>query len=566
MIRITKQLLRIPTPAKWIIILLLILCGIGKPGLNAESAPSGIHVFNNSIFDEQTSTCLSSDGTSFLFDSASISNGIWETASSIQLVKLRNFVFTNHVYIADNRPETEIGNGRIMLPIIDSEESFYTSISQKLSLADVNRIKYPFHLSEAMRCWAEKLTKNTSNRWIKSRLLFEELATRPPCGANCQKLLYSTADQVFARWKNTEMLFRCQDYTLLYVTLARSLQIPAYAVNVSELFDGSKSQHVCALVVLGDKGILVDPTLGYFGVQHKRISVLDDTEVTAGLLSEASEMSDIEIACKLAPHLPLVQMNLFEKMIQFYRIEEARKVAKTLTEIDFVSAMGDYANAALAHKLGNLDEAIRLSRKAIAVNPNEIHYQELLARSYAQNGDLSEARQTLLKILKFSEPPQTIDEPVILANNPKRLAAWGLCEQGFRQLAFADYTNAIQSFSKAIDLFPKYADAFLGRGIANSQLGKTSEAIKCYDKVIIYNPNYLAAYMNRASLLLNNGNYIKAVDDCNHAIQLNSQLAESYLIRSIAKKNLGDLKGANADYTIAIKIKPSLEISEPVSR
>ena len=59
------------------------------------------------------------------------------------------------------------------------------------------------------------------------------------------------------------------------------------------------------------------------------------------------------------------------------------------------------------------------------------------------------------------------------------------------------YKKAIADFDKAIELNPKYADAYYNRGIAKRQLKQYKEAIADYDKAIKLNPKDANVYYNR---------------------------------------------------------------------
>lgn len=60
-----------------------------------------------------------------------------------------------------------------------------------------------------------------------------------------------------------------------------------------------------------------------------------------------------------------------------------------------------------------------------------------------------------------------------------------------------DLSTAIINFTKAIELDPKYANAYFNRGIAYSNLKKYPEAIADYTKAIELDPKYADAYYNR---------------------------------------------------------------------
>ena len=93
-----------------------------------------------------------------------------------------------------------------------------------------------------------------------------------------------------------------------------------------------------------------------------------------------------------------------------------------------------------------------------------------------------------------------------------------------------DFYDAIYQFTKAIELNPNYEDAYFWRG-----------KIRGYE---IINKDVEGAY------------YSEAIKDFNKVIELNPDNAEAYFWRGRAKFNFEDYKGAIADYTKVIKLKP----------
>jgi len=50
------------------------------------------------------------------------------------------------------------------------------------------------------------------------------------------------------------------------------------------------------------------------------------------------------------------------------------------------------------------------------------------------------------------------------------------------------YTKALESFDKAILLFPDYTEAWIGKGLVMDALGNSEQAVKYYDKALSINP------------------------------------------------------------------------------
>jgi tetratricopeptide (TPR) repeat protein len=55
------------------------------------------------------------------------------------------------------------------------------------------------------------------------------------------------------------------------------------------------------------------------------------------------------------------------------------------------------------------------------------------------------------------------------------------------------YAEAVASYDKAITINPKFAGAWMFRGVALGNLGKYAEAVDSVDKAIAINPDYAGA-------------------------------------------------------------------------
>ncbi len=117
---------------------------------------------------------------------------------------------------------------------------------------------------------------------------------------------------------------------------------------------------------------------------------------------------------------------------------------------------------------------------------------------------------------------------------------------------------ALQYFSKAIQLNPRYEYAYFMRGIIYQQVEEYQRSLADYSQAILINPNLQGAYYNRAILKCDKLNDCRgALADYNQAIAINSKYDEAYNARANLKYNeLKDFPGALADYNQAISINP----------
>ena len=117
----------------------------------------------------------------------------------------------------------------------------------------------------------------------------------------------------------------------------------------------------------------------------------------------------------------------------------------------------------------------------------------------------------------------------------------------FQRSAIADRTDA------------QNARVYNERGAAHSFLGEYDDAIDDYTRAIQLDPVFALAYRNRGSSHAHKGEWEEAVSDYTTAIHLDHNDAKSYLKRSEAYTRLGDRAKSQEDYEEAIQLDPSLK-------
>ncbi len=118
--------------------------------------------------------------------------------------------------------------------------------------------------------------------------------------------------------------------------------------------------------------------------------------------------------------------------------------------------------------------------------------------------------------------------------------------------------QAVQNFSRAIELNPKYEYAYFMRAVAHEQLQEFQQSLDDYNKLIAFKPNLFGVYYNRAALKMEKLNdYSGALADFNQALVLNPESADTYYGRAILKSGkLDDYAGALNDFNQSIILNP----------
>ncbi len=118
--------------------------------------------------------------------------------------------------------------------------------------------------------------------------------------------------------------------------------------------------------------------------------------------------------------------------------------------------------------------------------------------------------------------------------------------------------EAINEFTQAIRLRPKYLYAYFARAYIYDQLGQYTKAIEDYNQVVAIDPQYTEAYLNRGAIKYKNlGDSQGALADYNQAIKTDTTDATAYFNRAALKeKEFNDPQGALVDYNKAIQLDP----------
>ena len=148
-----------------------------------------------------------------------------------------------------------------------------------------------------------------------------------------------------------------------------------------------------------------------------------------------------------------------------------------------------------------------------------------------------------------------------------------------------NYNDAIEQFTKAIDLEPDYADAYMARADACEKIGKLEEAAADYDRAstflekdkdVFYHSGRLYyllneyekalektdisiklkktndnAYRLKAKILIALERYEEALENCNTALTL-KETSENFFLRGIVNEKLGRFNPAEEDYLKAV--------------
>lgn len=121
--------------------------------------------------------------------------------------------------------------------------------------------------------------------------------------------------------------------------------------------------------------------------------------------------------------------------------------------------------------------------------------------------------------------------------------------------------EAIESYSRAIELSPNYADAYVNRGIAKRAKGDLKGCVEDYEKAAAINPKSIAgnrfvaqAYSNRGFIKLGDFDVEGAIQDFTKAINIEPNEADHYYKRGQSLLLNGDLEESLKDLDKALTL------------
>ncbi len=95
--------------------------------------------------------------------------------------------------------------------------------------------------------------------------------------------------------------------------------------------------------------------------------------------------------------------------------------------------------------------------------------------------------------------------------------------------AYADNKDELMKWNKAIELDPRYEEAYSSRGLVYALMGRYEEALEDFNKAIELEPRYAGAYHNRAIAYYYLNDHKKSIENYKIAAKLGNKKAQDFL-------------------------------------
>jgi len=254
------------------------------------------------------------------------------------------------------------------------------------------------------------------------------------------------------------------------------------------------------------------------------------------------------------------------------KIEEAERLYRTILEIQPKHPYANHNLGVLQYNLGRLEEAEASYKKAIDFKPAFVLAYDNLGNILKDLGRLEEAEESYKKSIKFK--PNNVEAhcnlSAILINLGKFDEAEISCRKAIElkpdyEVAYSNlssilfnlgkFKEAEISSKKAIELNPNCREAYNNLGVTLEELGRLEEAVTTLKKSIELNPNYAEAHYNLGNTLHKLNKFEEAESRYKKALRIKPDYAQAYNNLGTTLKELNKPENAEVNYRKAIEFK-----------
>jgi tetratricopeptide (TPR) repeat protein len=198
-------------------------------------------------------------------------------------------------------------------------------------------------------------------------------------------------------------------------------------------------------------------------------------------------------------------------------------------------------------KLGRYKEGLGILNKILEVFPTDSDIQEYrtilyifedqnlfrklneIPYNYPKTSINWEDRgRSLYELDEYEEALQIFSK--ILEINPLDANVWGY--KGSALYILDRYEEALEAFEKSLKINSKNASIWSFKGSALYMLNRLEEALKAFDKALQKGPNIIEAWFNKGAVLFGLGRYKQALSAVENALRINSKSVNALNLKS----------------------------------
>jgi tetratricopeptide (TPR) repeat protein len=276
------------------------------------------------------------------------------------------------------------------------------TLRRQLTEEEFRLIVVPFAATEEMTNWAHQVIQDAVDESEKAKRLFQGLACRVTFGQDYRGL---TAAEAFAEWRKSRPEMTCQDYTLLYMALARAAGVATFYARIDRDYDSNTVNHACAAVFVSEKALLVDPVYHWFGIPHTGFVVEGDLQAVAAFMACSDDPAREKIAMKLAGGWAIPYFLVEDMRLRRGDVAGAGEVLQAGLRRDANSWVSYMERANVAAAKENWDVAASQLRMCLRLRPDFSQGRFELARVLLAAGALRESRDEFRQYLRKQTTP-----------------------------------------------------------------------------------------------------------------------------------------------------------------
>lgn len=196
-------------------------------------------------------------------------------------------------------------------------------------------------------------------------------------------------------------------------------------------------------------------------------------------------------------------------------------------------------------KTANETERKRLNEE---IKRNE---RQFTALQYTEQGEAYYAKRN------YSKAVETLNKAIEI--NPDYPNAWAWLGAVYND--FGNTDKAIECNDKAIALDPKNAPAWNNLGVSYNHLGDMNRSIECYQKAIDFDSTFVYPWSNLGRSYAESGNFNKAIEYCNKGVELNPKIAYPWICLGMAWQSGGNNAKALEYCQKAVEVDPKFQLA-----
>jgi len=204
-----------------------------------------------------------------------------------------------------------------------------------------------------------------------------------------------------------------------------------------------------------------------------------------------------------------------------------------------MDAAGTFAVAVGDYRAGRVVEAVRLCEIVLEGDPRHAEALHLLGIAADARGDITRGLALIRQALEVRETAR------FRSNHGMVLGHLGR------------HSEALDEYSRALELRPDYPEALNNRGVSLEALGRPEEAEQAYRRALVLRPGYGEAWTNLGNTLRGLGHAEAALAACKQGLALRPDDAAALTNLGHVLRDLGHLEMSEAALRRALAMRPT---------